>query len=147
MSWFADLAPLTVFGGDVSTSLRAVGWLAADLPYSTGRVDRLVFEKLSELLSDAWEPFASAGVHPCELCQFKPEKSSVRNLFVPGKGVIYVCPELILHYINAHRYCPPVQFCEAVLACTDTKSMDYKKSLLANGGRELLQAKNRTRLG
>lgn len=142
MTWFADYAPLTAFGDELSTSLRAVGWLDPGQSYLTGCVDRHMYDRLGELLRHAWQPLAHAGVHSCELCQFNPEKSGTQNLFVPGDGIIYVCPELILHYINAHHYCPPAEFCTAVVSCPDTRSMDYKKSLLANGGRELLRLGN-----
>lgn len=51
---------------------------------------------------------------------------------------IFVCPEVILHYIACHHYRPPDPFLAAIAACPDTNSMDYKKLLLASGGRKLL---------
>jgi hypothetical protein len=63
--------------------------------------------------------------------------TAARCLFIPGNGRIYVCPELIVHYMNAHGYAPPAEFCDAVLACPPMRSQQYFKELLANGGRRL----------
>ncbi len=81
----------------------------------------------------------AAGFHKCELCQFEGEVAGGTNLFVPGDGVLFVCPELILHYINAHGYQPPQSFCDAVMACPDTRSSEYKRLFLDNGGRILMR--------
>jgi hypothetical protein len=62
---------------------------------------------------------------------------ALQTCFIPSNDVVYVCPELILHYINAHGYSPPREFCEAVLACPDIRTMEYKKRLLAAGLRVL----------
>jgi hypothetical protein len=80
------------------------------------------------------------GMHQCDLCRFTAEARGARNLFVPGDGVIFVCPELILHYVNAHGYAPHDEFCSAVLKCPDTRTMEYRRLLLASGGRCLLRA-------
>lgn len=61
-----------------------------------------------------------------------------KNLFLPGPEVIFVCLALIMHYVNAHSYCPPVEFCAAVLRCRDTRTPEYRRMLLAVGGRVLL---------
>jgi hypothetical protein len=54
------------------------------------------------------------------------------NLFVPGAGLVYVAPELILHYIDAHQYQPPRAFCDAVLACPPMGSAEYLEALRRN---------------
>jgi len=48
------------------------------------------------------------------------------------------------HYINAHRYLPPNEFCEAVLSCPPTQTMEYKRRFLENGGREILKEETTT---
>ncbi|MBA4105156.1 MAG: hypothetical protein C0485_05310 [Pirellula sp.] len=77
------------------------------------------------------------GVHECEICQFHGEAVGSANLYIPFDGNIYVCPELITHYINAHLYSPPSIFCDAVLACPPMNSMGYKRLLLACNGQVL----------
>jgi hypothetical protein len=135
MPCLRDLEPT-----DIAPGLLAVGWLGREQAFPTGTMPEQVFRRLAELFVDLFQPYVAAGRHGCTLCQFDPERSGGANLFVPGQGVIYVCPELVLHYINAHRYLPPEEFCQAVLKCPDTRTMEYKKLLLANGGRALLHA-------
>jgi hypothetical protein len=84
------------------------------------------------------------GHHTCSLCQFDGAEGT-RNLLIPGDGVIYACPELITHYIDAHWYRPPEQFQIAVLRCADPNSMEFKKRFLENGGRNILHAMNAIR--
>lgn len=133
MAWFADLAPIEYFGRELQTCLRAVGWLARDAEFVKGAVSRNFYVRLRQLVENPWQPMAAGGVHACELCQFEPEAAATANVFVPNGKFIYVAPALILHYINAHGYAPPDEFCEAVLTCPDTRSMDYKRLLLASG--------------
>lgn len=86
------------------------------------------------------------GVHQCEFCRFSggpgafgfSEQSEsvqmgVNNVFVPGNDCLFVAPSLIIHYIDAHRYCPPLAFQEAVTASPEMRSVAYLKAILANG--------------
>ncbi len=134
MTWYADLSPCNYFPGMAGSALRAIGWLDAEHPYETGPTPREVYERLVILFRDPWQPMLAAGVHECTLCQFAGEAHGATTLWVPGASVIYVCPQLITHYMNAHHYQPPAEFCTAVLACPDTRSMAYKKALFEHGG-------------
>ncbi|WP_139215492.1 DUF7919 family protein [Lysobacter sp. cf310] len=84
-----------------------------------------------------WQPFVTAGLHSCELCQFDAPKFSA-NIFIPFEGRIFVAPVGIVHYIAAHWYLPPSRFQEAVMHCPSMRSMEYKKAILSNGGRPLI---------
>jgi hypothetical protein len=139
MAWFEDLAECTYFHPLRVSALRAVGWLECGRPFSLGAVDPRVYSKLKELSADPWQPFVFAGHHSCDLCTYEPGASGSGNVFVPGDTVIYVCPELVVHYMNAHGYQPPAVFCSAVLACPEMRSMAYLRAILKNGGRELVQ--------
>lgn len=134
MAWYADLSPCDEFGPRAAQVLRAVGWLDGEHDFAKGPVEREVYDRLVELCKYCWQPVVSFGVHDCELCRFVAEGKGTANLFVPGGEVIFVCPELIVHYMNAHRYQPPPGFCAAVLECPDMRSMEYKRSLLRSGG-------------
>jgi hypothetical protein len=70
--------------------------------------------------------------------EFEIPGTSRKDLYVPANQVIYVAPELIVHYIDAHQYLPPQVFIDAVLACPEMRSMDYLKALLRGGGNKLL---------
>ena len=133
MTWYADNSKCDYFPFPGNESLLAIGWLERGREFNTGSVDSAVYDRLEELLRDPWQPVASAGPHACNLCRFRQDTHGSANLFVPGDGAIFVCPELILHYMNAHGYAPPREFCSAVLSCPDTRSMEYKKALLKNG--------------
>ena len=47
---------------------------------------------------------------------------------------------MIRHYINAHGYQPPEDFCREVPECPDAEMMDFKRAVLDNGGRALIAA-------
>jgi hypothetical protein len=152
MAWYADLAPCDYFGPAIAPRLLAVGWLEPGHPFSTGDVAEEVFDRLCVLLRDPWNVIASSGGHTCGFCRFTGgvgtasyRGSGVRGystqvVFVPGEGVVYVAPESITHCIDAHGYCPPEEFCHAVLACPAMGSMAYRRAILNNGGRELVRA-------
>lgn len=137
--------------GQASASLLAVGWLSSQAEYSRGPVDSDFLQKLLTLLVDPWEPARFRGYHDCEFCRYPGPKTihhwrdvgphqpigsgcveirlGARNLFVPGGGVVYAAPSLIAHYLDAHEYCPPEEFCKAVLACPPMGSSDYEHAL------------------
>ena len=128
MVWYADFTDCNCFRPWHPSFLRAIGWLEHSKIFTLGSVDPQMLTKLTELHRDAWEPCHFLGYHQCDLCpreQLSKDKMGVRNLFIPGDGFLYVCPELILHYINEHQYSPPIEFCKAVLACPPMKSPAY----------------------
>jgi len=148
MTWVEDLAP---FYGSDCEEFRAVGWLAQGQPFPTGEVSESVFEKLCQLLQNPWNPAYPAGYHLCELCRFSGgggvnyfkdyavSGRSAADVYVPAQGVVYVAPSSITHYIDAHWYQPPEEFCEAVLNCPPMRSVSYFQALLNNGNRELIK--------
>ncbi|MEZ4339376.1 MAG: hypothetical protein R3B82_22360 [Sandaracinaceae bacterium] len=155
MTWYADLGPIDCFPFSDARSLRAVGWLDALHTFETGPISSEDFERLCRLLVSPWQPVVAAGVHGCELCRHTSGPSLLRyrdvevplgvaNVFVPAEGVIYVAPSLIVHYIDAHQYRPPDELLVAVRACPPTTSMEYKRALLAAGGRGLLHSEGRS---
>jgi hypothetical protein len=149
MAVFPDLGPINYFPVSDARSLRAVGWLGRGQEFRLGEVSREFFTQLCRLLVSPWEPFATRGFHACSLCQFTDGPRQLQfagmtvtmgcsNLFVPSDGCIYVAPSLIAHYVDAHHYSPPEEFVRHVLRCPETRTMEYKRLLLANGGRALL---------
>jgi hypothetical protein len=139
MAWFADLSPCSYFGAEHVTHLRSVGWLERNQPFATGAVDREVFDQLKNMLKDPWQTVSFFGFHECDLCLYQGDARSVNNLFIPGDGIIFVCPELITHYMNAHGYQPPGEFCRAVLSCPTMRSVPYLRALLACGAGSLVK--------
>jgi len=113
---------------------RPIGWLSDKHPFPTGKVDRAVVRRL-ELFRAAshsgWQPYLSLGSHTCELCD--DDARSHTHLFIPSEGLVYYAPEGIVHYIVAHHYAPPREFCEAVLKSPLPDSDEYFKLLDALG--------------
>src|SRR5262245_42673549 len=136
MAWYEDLSPCLYFGEEASRVLRSVGWLEAGRIFQTGPTERCIFDKLSELTRQPWAPVVFTGPHFCDLCQYGGS-SGVANVFIPGNGSLYVCPVLITHYMNAHHYRPPEEFCAAVRRCPTIRRRDYLLAILQNGARQL----------
>jgi hypothetical protein len=138
VTWFEDMTPLSYFGDYFAGCLTAVGWLERGRPFLTGAEDASIYSQLTELLRDPWQPFNTLGFHTCDLCLYEGPTGTT-NLFVPAGDRLFVCPELIVHYMNAHAYRPPEPFCRAVAACPPMRSLPYMQALL-EGGRPLVQA-------
>lgn len=143
MAYYEDLRPCDYFG-HVEGRLLAVGWLDRAHGHPKGTPPRPFFESLARLSADAWQPFATAGRHACELCIFTggPAELRVRdvsvvlgatNVFVPGRDAVYVAPSLVLHYMDSHEYLPPDEFRLAVEQCPPMRSMAYLKALREQG--------------
>ena len=140
--WFEDLTECNYFGEENAEILTAIGWLENGKKFSTGTVPRDVYFKLCEFKKNPWRFSVFMGFHQCDLCHFQFEFSGekgISNIFIPGNGKIYVCPELITHYINVHFYLPPREFLEAVCLCPPMRSMEYLKKIVENGGRDLVK--------
>ena len=136
--WYEDLTECDYFDEEYSKILTAIGWLEGEKPFPMGQSQKEFYERLNEHIKNPWTFVVFAGPHECDLCQFEGKFGS-SNIFIPHNGKIYVCPELITHYINSHNYLPPNEFIEAVLACPPQGSMEYLKKILGNGGRQLVK--------
>lgn len=143
MTHFPDLQRCTYFGAKYR-SLVAVGWLDKEHPFATGAIEQAAHERLKQFLVDHWEPFAAAGFHECNLCprntrlapfvvNGKRYALGSDNFFVPTATEVFVAPSLLLHYIEAHGYCPPMAFQDAVLACPPMRSPYYMQLVTAHG--------------
>ena len=140
MAYCADLTPCDYFTPEHDGRLIAVGWLAHGHDYSRGDVSTDVVARIHQLLVNPWAPAVCMGAHDCEFCRFSagPRQFTldnttaplgVSNLFVPATDRLYVAPSLILHYIDAHEYSPPTEFCDAVMSCPEMRSIDYLKQI------------------
>lgn len=140
---YEDLSPCTYFRAE-REKLLAVGWLDSESTFTKGQVSPSFFKSLVELLVDPWQPAAIAGRQPCSLCRFTGGPSEIKyagmtarlgaaNLFVPNADQVFLAPSLIAHYIDAHGYCPPMEFQTAVANCPPMRSMEYLKLIRSFG--------------
>ena len=130
MAHFPDLSTETQIA--CAPFVRAIGWLSATAPYSTGDTPADFVDKL-RLLAKHWGASTSAlgwpvtgGPHTCEMC------GAVRaagNFGVPAESILYVAPEMVAHYVEAHRYAPPEAFVEAVIRCPPPDTPEYARAV------------------
>jgi hypothetical protein len=126
MGVFEDLTPYTYSQGE---AMLNVGWLGPRLPFSVGQVDSEVLSRIAWLcLHETVEQVR--GTYDCELCPPAPVQDGVEayltqegvkpcllgssEIRVPGDGVVYAAPSLVLHYLVDHDYLPPAVFLRAV---------------------------------
>lgn len=130
MSRQPDLAPYTYLPQTVppGVTARAVGWLSAWRPWRRGPVPEVFTEALGELVRD--EPRArTRGAHRCGRCRASgptglPVEIGGRRVLlgsaevrvIAASGEWLIAPDLVYHYVTAHRYQPPEEFVEAVTA-------------------------------
>lgn len=104
--------------------LCAVGWLEKP-GFPTGRVSDGCIEALVAAHPERIFSDGSRGTHACALCgrempQVRWQGRTVRlrghgHYLVVTEQTVYMAPELLLHYIRAHRYRPPQEFVEATM--------------------------------
>jgi hypothetical protein len=122
---FKDLSPYTyclprdipegVNLGCLESALN-VGWLESGYAFDVGPTPRRFRWKLGKLAKDIKNPMW--GFHECSLCDGPGGKTQGNGeIHVTGSdGIMYIAPELILHYIDTHDYLPPKEFVDAVLS-------------------------------
>src|SRR5215471_1195508 len=116
-----DLSAYRYHHCDGLPGVLPIGWLSAGHSFATGHVPRSILDTLVQLAVFKSINFMR-GMHRCEFCQQEEIVAEfegvVRMLgcaevWVPGEGVLYAAPNLIVHYIGVHRYKPPEQFVRA----------------------------------
>jgi hypothetical protein len=140
MSYFEDLTLYSycqsrdgVRGFEVN-----VGWLGASHPFPTAVPS-------DDLLESLWSFSGiricqTRGIHPCEFChnkfamvqQYKSEYQTLGSAeiraFSPS-GLAYAAPNLVYHYVAAHRYAPPEEFVKALREGPQPLSEAYLQKL------------------
>ena len=126
------------------TSIVNIGWLDNQHPFITGFSSELFLDKLFKLYI-IQRKNGYRGFHVCQLCHtIKSSSVTLKNkgqeitidlpdpmimekggrtaligsreiLVHNGKGIVYVAPNMICHYVAEHNYLPPQEFIHAVL--------------------------------
>jgi hypothetical protein len=127
MSFFPDMGcESLVADGD---HVRAIGWLHPDHPYTKGEVSAEFLARLKEFAvrcGDSAEALyfgAFGGFHTCEFCG---RALGIGNFGVPSGDLLFVAPEMVVHYIEQHGYRPPPEFVAAVLRSPLPDTDDYQ---------------------
>ena len=140
--YFPDLSPYSYDLPRSIPDVLNVGWLDVGQPFSMGDLPSGFFKHLKRCIQLATvNPMR--GFHVCNLCSPSEAKSTAVNvagqeiwLGVPQSitiagqeiwlgsaeiwvpcldGTIFACPNLLAHYISAHKYLPPSQFITSVM--------------------------------
>jgi hypothetical protein len=130
MTFARDLTTTTIV--DAGRGVRAIGWLAAGRPFPQGRSSPAFVRRLlrfgarwrystKELW---WGTFR--GLHCCELCG---KANSYGNFGVPAGSLLFVAPEMVVHYVQDHRYAPPAAFVEAIRTAPLPGTAEYRAAV------------------
>ena len=122
MTYYADLSPYTFFAPE--DGVVNVGWLDPSHEFAEGTLDAEIVERLRQLARYS-RAKQTRGFHRCGFCPGTAEHPSVladgklillgsAEIRVTAADVTYAAPDLVLHYIERHRYSPPAAFIEAV---------------------------------
>ena len=125
--FFKDLSTCAYFARGVN--VRAIGWLECGHPYRQGAVSAEFLAVLKAQVAIAYQVVHFLGSHSCSLCPKGQQRTGFRNLLVPTVELLYVAPELVVHYIEGHNYQPPEEFVVAMMACPEQNSAAYLQLL------------------
>jgi hypothetical protein len=131
MTWYADFA--TDCQGGRGEHVRAIGWLDDRHAFPRGTLDPAAVARLRQFVEVYWESVQAIGldfymgVHTCELCD--DGHLDGRNFGVPSGTILYVCPAMITHYVEAHGYLPPAEFVAALLASPLPGTREYEAAV------------------
>jgi len=126
--YFRDLTPYEYGREDPRPDVLNIGWLSREHAFEWGEAESEFVLALRRLVASPVNLYR--GMHLCEFCPEPPVVLSARGhrtidpppditgngeVRVPGRGVTYVAPVLIAHYVEVHSYVPPREFVDAVL--------------------------------
>ncbi|MDB5295141.1 MAG: hypothetical protein JWO31_1124 [Phycisphaerales bacterium] len=106
-----ELSPRT-YAPELHTGVivRSVGWLGRRVPHK-GHAAPSILEALRRYATTGYRDDNDLGFHTCEICG---RANSHGEFWVEWRGVRYVLPMMVFHYVEAHRYLPPDEFLSAV---------------------------------
>lgn len=129
--YFPDLTRYELLRRSPREHLLNIGWLSREHAFPIGDSPE-DFRRIINRLADSPVNLCG-GHHDCEFCESPLKKFvSWRSPHRPsasvaqGNGeirvpaiegdVVYVAPQLVAHYVEAHRYLPPAEFVGAIVA-------------------------------
>ena len=127
MSFFPDMGCETMVAG--GQHIRAIGWLHPDHSHTEGVVPQDFLARLKAFAArsgDSAEALyfgAFGGFHTCEFCG---RAHGIGNFGVPSGDLLFVAPEMVVHYVEQHGYCPPPEFVAAVLRSPLPDTEEYQ---------------------
>jgi len=130
MTWFLDMDTNSMM--DAGDHVRAVGWLSSEHPFTQGEVPAGFLARLREF-AEKWGDSTDAlgwglalGWHDCELCD---QSMASGNFGVPSGELLFIAPEMVPHYVEAHHYRPPDEFIAAVMSSPMPGTDEYRTAV------------------
>jgi hypothetical protein len=134
MTHYPDLSDYDYFRVFYRPGTKSVGWLGVGHNFETN-------EPTEELLRRLWSfckvsVVQTIGMHDCEFCPTDTSNFVERNgehLWLGSAEIrvfsetdrLYAAPNLIYHYVSVHRYKPPDEFVQALMAGPAPPSQQY----------------------
>src|SRR6266508_988065 len=103
MSFFQDMGHESIVAA--GEHVRAIGWLHSNHAYTQGAVSIEFLGRLKQFVAQSSESAdalyfgAFGGFHTCEFCG---NAFGINNFGVPSDGLLFVAPEMVLHYVERH---------------------------------------------
>jgi hypothetical protein len=127
MSFFPDMGPVSLVAA--GEHVRAIAWLHPDHPYITGAVPTAFLTRLKEFIgrpSRAGDDFCFPGFGGLHTCEFCARAHGAGNFGLPSGDLLFIFPDMIVHYIEVHGYKPPDQFIEALMRSPMRDSEEFE---------------------
>lgn len=121
--FFEDLGAYTYYSEKPFPNVRTIGWLEPKYRFRKGEVSFHLISKLQILIqrTEIRDVHVNPirGSYECKFCA--PDESESRliiqasEIWLPDLcSGFFAAPSMLVHYIEEHRYLPPVEFLEAV---------------------------------
>ena len=139
--YYEDLTDYSYFLKTPVPTVKNVGWLANDHPFSTGKVSVDSLSKLAKIITSVNEVDFHVnkmrGADACPICGCTDLLlgdvllgSSEIWITSHQQQLTYAAPSLIYHYIEKHNYCPPKVFLDAVDELDLSQSFNAQETYL-----------------
>lgn len=145
MAYLRDLDPYRYDLPFPLPTVRSVGWLDDMHPFPTGDVPSHVPQLLRELALVS-PVNQMRGFHTCELCgqDWRRRNDPLRllgsaEIWLKTSSGYWAAPDLIIHYVEDHRYLPPPEFLHdlaAVRSATDVSVGQMEVDAIVRQARE-----------
>ncbi|GHC68244.1 hypothetical protein GCM10007100_40360 [Roseibacillus persicicus] len=89
---------------------KAIGWLGKEVPLS-GEIGADCIDAIRFLHSECRISSGQLGYHTCGICNRYQDRGEVH---LKMEGQDYLLPRMILHYIDEHKYLPPIEFLDGL---------------------------------
>lgn len=106
----------------------ALGWLHPDHSFPRADAAPEFLERLKEFArryGESAEALGWGAIGGCHVCEFCGKALGFGSFGVAAGDKLFHAPEMIAHYVEAHRYAPPAEFVAAVLACPLPGTPEY----------------------